>query len=125
MRTLTVLAALAVLTGCGGSKPKLVAVTGKVTHKGNPVTGGSVWFHPAEGNGYQGEKPSGQLQLDGSFTAKSFPHGQGVPPGRYKVTLSPDLGGRIGVPQYGDATRTPWSVEVPGTGLSGHVFEIK
>src|SRR5262249_29591753 len=102
--------------GCG-NKPKLVAVTGKVTHKGNPVVGGSAGFHPTEANPYQGDKPSGQLQLNGTFTAKTFPHGEGMPPGKYKVTLSPDLAGRIGAPQYGDATKTPWSVEVPEGGL--------
>jgi hypothetical protein len=112
------------LTGCG-NKPKLVAVTGKVTQNGNPVTAGSVWFHPADGNSYQGEKPSGQLQLDGSFTARSFPHGEGMPPGKYRVTLSPDLAGRIGKPELGDATKTPWSVEVPDTGLKDHTFEVK
>ena len=42
------------LAGCG-SKPMLVSVTGKVTHKGKTVTGGSVWFHP-EG----GTEPIGQ-----------------------------------------------------------------
>jgi hypothetical protein len=113
-----------ILTGCG-NKPKLVEVTGRVTHDGHPVTGGSVWFHPADGNSYQGEKPSGQLQLDGSFAARSFPHGDGMPPGKYRVTLSPDLAGRIGKSELGDATKTPWSVEVPDAGLKDHTFEVK
>jgi hypothetical protein len=112
------------LAGCG-DKPKLVPVGGKVIHKGNPVTGGSVWFHPAEGNTYQGEKPSGQLQTDGTFAARTFPHGDGMPPGKYKVTLSPDLAGRMGKPQLGDVTKTPWSVEIPDAGLKDHVFEVK
>ena len=112
------------LTGCG-AKPKLVAVTGKVVHKGNPVTGGSVWFHPAGGDDGKPEKMSGQLQTDGTFTARTFPHGDGIPPGQYKVTLSPDLAARAGVPHYGDAAKTPWSVDVPDAGLAGHTFEIK
>jgi hypothetical protein len=113
-----------VLAGCG-DRPRLVTVSGKVTHKGNPVTGGSVWFHPAEGNAYQGEKPSGQLQTDGTFNARSFPHGDGIPPGKYKVTLSPDLAGRMGKPQLGTADKTPWLVEIPDAGLKDHVFEVK
>lgn len=113
------------LAGCGGDNPKLVGATGKVTHKGKPVTGGSVWFHPAEGSSYKGEKPSGQLQLDGTFDAKTFPHGGGIPPGSYKVTLSPDLAGRMGKPAYGDAAKTPWAVEIPEGGLAGHEFEVK
>jgi hypothetical protein len=127
MRLITTAAlfALAVaLVGCG-SKPKLVTVTGKVTHKGKAVTGGSVWFHPEGGDDGKPEKMSGQLQLDGTFTAKTFPHGDGMPPGKYKVTLSPDLAGRAGVPRYGDVTKTPWSVDVPETGLADHTFEIK
>jgi hypothetical protein len=112
------------VAGCG-NKPKLVAVTGKVTQKGKTVTGGSVWFHPEGGNQGKDERMSGQLQLDGTFTAKTFPHGDGIPPGKYKVTLSPDLAGRAGAPRYGDASKTPWSVDVPDTGLADHVLEIK
>jgi hypothetical protein len=112
------------IAGCA-DKPKLADVTGKVTHNGKAVTGGSVWFHPADGNAYQGEKPSGQLQIDGTFNAKSFPHGGGIPPGKYKVTLSPDLAGRMGKPQLGDAAKTPWSVEIPADGLKDHAFEVK
>ena len=108
-----------------GNKPKLVSVTGKVTHKGKTVTGGSVWFHPEGGTDDVQERMSGQLQLDGTFTAKTFPHGDGIPPGKYKVTLSPDLAGRAGVPNYGDVTKTPWSVDVPDAGLADHAFEIK
>jgi hypothetical protein len=127
MRTVAgAVTALVLLAGSGcGNQPKLVPVFGKVTHKGNALVGGSLWFHPADGNPYQGERPSGQLQLDGTFTARSFPHGEGMPPGKYKVTLSPDLAGRIGAPQYGDATKTPWSIEVPDTGLKDHSFEVK
>ena len=124
LTTAAVLFTLALgLAGCG-SKPKLVVVTGKVTHKGKAVTGGSVWFH-AEGGQDKVEKMGGQLQLDGTFAAKTFPHGEGMPPGRYKVTLSPDLAARAGVPQYGNADKTPWSVDVPDTGLADHEFQIK
>src|SRR5262245_8929704 len=85
---------LVVTAGCG-NRPKLVSVTGKVTHKEKELTAGSIYFHPAEGNSYQGEKPSSLLQTDGSFAMRTYPHGQGVPPGQYKVTLSPELAGRI------------------------------
>jgi hypothetical protein len=112
------------LTGCG-SKPKLVSFTGKVTHNGKTVTGGSVWFHPEGSSDGKQERMSGQLQLDGTFNAKTFPHGDGIPPGKYKVTLSPDLAGRAGVPHYGEVTKTPWSVDVPDAGLADHTFEIK
>lgn len=115
---------LAVAAGCG-KKPTLVPVTGRVTQGSKPVTGGSIWFHPTgEGSG-SSERMSGQLQIDGTFVARTFPHGDGIPPGHYRVTLSPDLAARAGVPRYGDVARTPWAVEVPEGGLSGHVLEIR
>jgi hypothetical protein len=125
LATVAALFALAIGPAGCGSKPKLVAVTGKVTHKGNPVTGGSVWFHPEGGDQGKPEKMSGQLQTDGTFTGRTFPHGDGIPPGKYRVTLSPDLAARAGVPHYGDAAKTPWWVEIPDAGLAGHAFEIK
>jgi hypothetical protein len=114
----------ACLAGCS-SKPKTVPVTGKVTHKGQGLTAGSIWFHPTGDNRWQGEKPSCQLGLDGSFTMRTYPHGQGVPPGSYKVTLSPDLASRIGRPDCADPNKTPLSIDVPDAGLADQVFEVK
>jgi hypothetical protein len=113
-----------VLPGCG-NKPKLVPFTGKVTHEGKAVTGGSVWLHPEGGADGKPERMSGQLQIDGTFTAKTFPHGDGIPPGKYRVTLSPDLAARAGVPRCGDVAKTPWFVEVPESGIVDHTFEIR
>jgi hypothetical protein len=102
-----------------------VPVTGTVTHNGKPLTAGSIIFHPGAGNSYQKDRPSSLLQLDGSFTMKTFPFGDGVPPGAYKVTLAPELANRIGRPNYAQADKTPWSVTVPDAGLSDQVFEVK
>jgi hypothetical protein len=121
----SVFAAGAALAGCGGSTPPLVPVTGKVTHKGKALTGGSVWLHPEGATGDQKEKTSGQLQLDGTFSCRTFPHGDGATPGKYKVTLSPDLAGRIGAPAYGTTTKTPWELTVPDSGVKDHTFEVK
>jgi hypothetical protein len=111
--------------GCGPGKPKLVPVTGKVIQKGNPVTAGSIIFHPDAGNSYQKDRPSSLLQTDGSFTLKTFPFGDGVPPGLYKVTLAPELASRLGRPDYARPDKTPWSVTVPDSGLTDQVFEVK
>jgi hypothetical protein len=115
---------VAPVTGCG-TKPKLVAVTGTVSHSSKAVTGGSLWFHPEGGNDGKSERMSGQLQTDGTFTVRTFPHGNGIPPGKYRVTLSPDLAARAGAPRYGDVAKTPWSVEVPETGLADLALEIR
>lgn len=122
MRLLIPVLTLTLLLGCS-SKPKLVPVTGTVTHKGQPLTAGSIWFHPADAN--QTEKPGCQLALDGSFAMRTYPHGQGVPPGSYKVTLSPDLARRIHRPDYAEPTKTPLAIEVPDAGLANHSFEVK
>lgn len=117
---------LLVTQGCGdANRPKLVPVTGKVIVGSQPATAGSIIFHPDAGNEFQKDRPSSLLQLDGSFTIKTFPYGEGVPPGKYKVTLSPDLAGRIQHPKLGDAANTPWTIEVPITGIDGHIFEVK
>jgi hypothetical protein len=122
--TLAAVFSLAVVLGCG-SKPKTAPVTGRVVHKEKGLTAGSIWFHPASGNSWQGEKPSCQLQEDGSFTMRTYPYGKGVPPGAYKVTLSPELANRIGLPVYGDPNKTPLSIDVPDGGVADKVFEIK
>ncbi len=113
------------LIGCGEKPPPLVPVTGKVVMQNKPVTAGNIFLHPDAGNDYQKDKPSSQLQLDGSFTFKTFPFGEGVPPGKYKVTLSPELAGRLKKPTYGDPSKTPWSLEVPSTGLKEYILEVK
>jgi hypothetical protein len=111
--------------GCGRDKPKLVTVTGKVSHNGKPLTAGSIIFHPDAGNSFQKDRPSSLLQLDGSFTMKTFPYGEGVSPGTYKVTLAPELATRIGRPDYARPDKTPWSVTVPDAGLRDQTFEVK
>jgi hypothetical protein len=118
-----VLSAL-VLSGCG-PKPKLVPVTGQVVHKGRPLTAGSIWLHPSASNPYQGEKPSCQLALDGAFVLRTYPYGEGVPPGSYKVSLSPELANRIKLPAYGDSARTPLKLDVPEEGIKDVVFVVK
>jgi hypothetical protein len=116
----------ALLIGCGGEKPPtLVAVTGKVSFKGSPVTGGSIIFYPDAGNSYQKDKPSSLLQVDGAFTMKTFPFGDGVAPGNYKVTLAPEVASRLKMPRYADPGKTPWSIEVPATGVDDKQFEVK
>lgn len=122
-RVVRLLAALLLAAGCGG--PKLVPVTGRVLFKGEPLTAGSIWFHPAEGSARPDEKASCQLQLDGSFKMRTYPYGNGVPPGSYKVTLSPELANRIKRPLLADPAKTPLAIDVPREGVKGHVIEVQ
>lgn len=117
---------LLLAAGCGGGdRPKLVTVTGKVLHKGQPLTAGSVTFHPVPGVTYNGDRPSSVLQVDGSFTMQTYPHGDGAPPGSYKVTLSNELATRIKLPNYANAEKTPLKIDIPDAGVSGHTFDVK
>ncbi len=124
-RCLILFCCLFIAIGCGDDRPPMVSVTGKVMLNGQGVTAGSIFFHPDSANSFQKDTPSSQLQLDGSFTIKTFPYGDGVPPGKYKVTLAPELANRTKHPSYGLVDKTPWEITVPEQGLSDHVFEVK
>jgi len=64
-------------------------VKGKVTYKGEPVKGGSVVFSPlSEG----GKAASSEIQQDGTYTLSTNRPGDGVKPGRYRVTFTPPPG---------------------------------
>lgn len=116
---------LLTLAGCADSdRPTLVPATGCVTMDGKPLTAGAIIFHPGAGNAYMQDNPSSLLQLDGRFTMKTFPFGEGVSPGPYKVTLAPEIATRIGRPEYSNPDKTPWSIDVPATGLSDQQFVV-
>jgi len=123
-RLLAGLFSLALLAGCG-ERPKLVPATGKITHKGQPLTAGSVIFVPDAGNAWAKDNPSSLLQTDGTFTMKTFPFGDGVSPGKYKVMLDPALAGRVRMTNLSKADKTPWSVEIPEAGKTDIVFDTK
>ncbi|MFQ3593663.1 MAG: hypothetical protein SNJ82_10850 [Gemmataceae bacterium] len=112
------------LCGCSGG-PKLVAVTGKASFKGQPLTAGAIYLHPGEGNDWKGDNPSSVLQIDGRFELRTPPHGAGAPSGVWKVTFSPALANRIGRPNWGDPQQTPLTLEIPEDGLKDYFIEIK
>jgi hypothetical protein len=116
-------------------------VSGKVTLKNAPLTGGNVTFVPDESKGNKSKfSPGGQIGSDGTFTLTTEGK-SGAPLGWYKVTVfasTPGMGGPATVdptpgkvaplnpagavhvdPKYQDAAKTPVSLEVvasPGAG---------
>ncbi len=122
---LAIAALCLVVNGCGDKAPKLVEVTGKAIHDSEPMIAGSVWFHPDPSNEVKSEASSCVLQMDGSFTMRTYPFGDGVPPGKYKVTFSPELAGRINLPDYGDVAKTPLEITVPDEGIHDITLEAK
>jgi len=112
------------ITGCNQDKPKLVKVSGKITLNGKPLTAGSINFHPASTNTFTKDNPSSILQEDGSFNMKTFPYGDGVSPGEYKITLAPQLASRISLPNLAYPEKTNAKITVPEIGLENFILDI-
>jgi len=72
--------ALGVVAGCGKGG-KETTVSGKVSYKGAPVTGGKIGFTPTAG----GVTVDGVIRPDGNYLATD------VPPGDVKVTVNTDM----------------------------------
>lgn len=91
---LLVLVALGV-GGCSRDRrpplPKTFPVTGVVSFDGKPLSGATVMFNPAAGNGH------GSIALTdatGRYKLTTFKPGDGVVPGDYKVAITKiELGG--------------------------------
>lgn len=109
---------------CGKDKPKLVKVAGKLTLNGKPLTAGSIYFHPAKTNSFTKDNPSSILQEDGSFNMKTFPYGNGIPSGEYKITLAPQLASRILLTNLSDPNKSKITITVPEDGLENFVLEV-
>jgi len=123
-KILFTLAVVFFITACNQDKPKLVKVNGKITFNGQPLTAGSINFHPASTNTFTKDNPSSILQEDGSFNMKTFPYGDGVSPGEYKITLAPQLASRISLPNLAYPEKTNVKIMVPEIGLENLILEI-
>jgi hypothetical protein len=76
----------ALAIGCSDSGPKLVRVTGVVTHNGKPLEGAVISFHPDPSNkeGKAGEDVTGP---DGDYMARTDGR-SGLVPGKYHVQVT-------------------------------------
>jgi hypothetical protein len=122
----TLLFMLPLLCGCGsdGRGAKLAPVTGRVIYKNEGVSAASIYFLPDAEKGNSGSMATAILQADGSFTMETYPKGNGVAPGAYKVTL--DLGRRMekDLDKYRKVETTPLSYEVPEEGLKSLMIDL-
>jgi hypothetical protein len=123
----TSLLVLAFLCGCGGSDgrgAKLAPVKGRVIFKNEGVTAANIYFMPDAAKGNNGTMASSVLQTDGSFTMSTYPRGDGVAPGAYKVTL--DLGRRKEkeLDKYRNVETTPLKYDVPEEGLEDLIIDL-
>ncbi len=78
---LLLLLTVVAVTGCGGNG--FVPTGGRITFEdGTPVTSGSVAF---ETDNFMAD---GRIKPDGSYTLSSLKPGDGLPPGKYAVSVS-------------------------------------
>lgn len=111
--------------GCGGG-PKLVPVRGRVLYAdGRPVTAASVCFTPDATKGNNGQLATGLLELDGTFTLRTYPHGDGAMIGPYKATISLGRGTPPKLAKYTRADATPFQIDVPPEGLADLVLTLR
>jgi hypothetical protein len=79
----------AALGGCGKRGPKVVPVTGTLTHKGQPVPNIEIHFMPVSG-----DRPSwGHTDSQGRFELEYEPRVKGAITGEHKVILRPKVAG--------------------------------
>jgi hypothetical protein len=117
---------LVCLAGCrGSSRPHLAPVKGRVLFKDEPVTAADIFFIPDASRGNEGSLASSVLQEDGSFTLTTHPHGDGVMPGAYKVTLSLGRRPEKELNKYRQVQTTPLEYTVPAEGLPDLVIKLE
>jgi hypothetical protein len=75
---------LATIQGCGSKGPSLGKVSGKVTHKGQPVTKGTITFLPEDKNE---RAASGTIGSDGNYTLTTYTQGDGAVLGRHRISI--------------------------------------
>lgn len=84
-----ILIGLAVLGGCGGGGPEIVAIEGTVTRKGKPVPNVRIYFVPTDGRPSWGDSDAaGHFVLDYDYDY------DGAKVGTHKVYIV-DLGGNV------------------------------
>jgi hypothetical protein len=99
--------------GCGGG---LYPVSGKVTlNDGTPLTKGLVIFEGQEGD--KKVTARGELQADGTYRLGTKRPGDGAPPGKYQVLISPQID--VDSPQD-----PPFDKRYTQFGTSGLTFEV-
>jgi hypothetical protein len=118
---------LCLLSGCSrqdGATAKVVPVAGQVTFKNQGVTAAEIYFLPDAEKGNTGVMGSAILQEDGSFRLSTYPKGDGVAPGAYKVTLGLGRRQEKELQKYRKVETTPLKIEVPEEGFDNLVVDL-
>ena len=88
---------MTLLLGCGSGHPPTTVVSGKITLAGKTLPkAGAIYFTPLEG---ALKRPGvGEFDANGNYTVRSWNEGDGLLPGKYKVSVEcwvvpPTMGG--------------------------------
>lgn len=116
-------ACLALVAGCRSDRPATIPVSGRITFDGaDPPAAGTLYFTidaPAEG--FPRRPTLAKFDQRGRFRVTTWDRGDGLMPGRYKITVEcweipPELGGAEGKsyvpPRNQDPTSTDLTVEI-------------
>src|SRR5260370_39033126 len=82
------MAGLALAGASCGNPHNLYRVSGKVTYRGAPAVGATVFFYRQGGDRQNEHTVMVIVGQDGSFTVVCGPLGQGAPPGEYDVLIA-------------------------------------
>ena len=80
-------AVLALTCASCGNKSNIYPVSGKVTFKGSPASGATVFFYRQGGDPMNEHMVMGIVQEDGAFELVCGSLGKGAPPGEYDVVI--------------------------------------
>jgi len=123
--------------GCGESLPPTVSVEGKVTWQGEPLTDGTVMFHPISIPEGSPRRPATcELGPNGTYRLSTFRRQDGVVPGRYAAVIhsytsqptleNPDAPWIWRIPErYGDPERSGFEVTIPADAEGKLVFDFE
>lgn len=115
-------AVLALVAGCGKSKPVETVVRGQILYRGEPVSGGLIVFVPNADRGSDGPVVTANLNDDGSFSLTGV-DGQPIAGGWYRIAVAPRAG-TVELPTAGRPyPGLPTKYRNPG--LSGLSAEVK
>jgi len=122
---------LAVVVGCGDSRPRNTGVSGRIEVSGGiPLGEGKLVLIPDDPAA--GQRPAGAtIASDGTFSCYSASGGRGIPPGGYKVMVSfaSGMAGphplRAAFKKYTSLESTPLRLDVPQGGLSNVVLQLQ
>jgi hypothetical protein len=123
----------ALLNGCGSRNPATYSVAGTVTYQGKPVEGAGVMFMPNSGR-----PASGQTDVQGRFTLRTYKDGDGAVVGENVVCVSkmaPDPSDKTKDPmlrkmisllpaRYATPVTSPLKVTVSATGSNEVHLEL-